>query len=80
MDNLEDRQREMRDRNKRERSKENKRETALPPLETAAPDTGHEVLRLKKRIAELQEAVVRSATGEQSIATTENDRGRTVGR
>jgi hypothetical protein len=55
MDNLEDRQREMRDRNLRERSGEGKRETPLPPLETAAPAGSREVLRLKRGIAELQE-------------------------
>ena len=52
MDNLEDRQREM-----RERNTPKKRETRFIQPESAAPDDSPEVVRLKKRISELKEHV-----------------------
>ncbi len=52
MDNLEDRQREM-----RERNTPKKRETRFTHPESAAQDDSPEVVRLKKRISELEEQV-----------------------
>ncbi len=53
MEYLEDRQREM-----RERNAPKKREKSLIQPETAAPDVSPEVLRLAKRISELNEQVL----------------------
>lgn len=52
MDNLEDRQREM-----RERNSPKKRETRSILPKTVAPDDSPEVVQLKKRISELKEQV-----------------------
>lgn len=75
MDNLEDRQREMRERNTR-----NKREKGLAQPETAAQDDSPEVLRLKKRISELKEQVCalqveNSRLREQKTIVVERSRG-----
>jgi|SRR5208282_26484 hypothetical protein len=52
MDNLEDRQREM-----RERNAQKKREKRVMPPETAASEDSPEVVRLKKQISQLQAQV-----------------------
>lgn len=52
MDNLEDRQREM-----RERSARSKREQVLPQAEPASPHDSPEVRRLKRQIVELNKQV-----------------------
>ena len=76
MENLEDRQREMREQNARK-----KRGKGLAQPETAAvPDDSPEVLRLKKRISELKEQVFvlqseNNRLREQKFIAVERSRG-----
>ena len=75
MGNLEDRQREMRERNTR-----SKREKVLAQPEGAAPHDSPEVVRLKKRIAELKEQMSalqleNSRLREQKTIVVERSRG-----
>ena len=75
MENLKDRQREM-----REQNAQKKRETGFLPSETAALDNSPKVLRLKKRISELNEQVLalqveNNRLREQKTIVVERSRG-----
>jgi hypothetical protein len=75
MENLEGRQREM-----RERNAQKKREKSLTQPEIAASDDSPEVLRLKKRISELNERVLaqqveNNRLREQKTVVVERSRG-----